>query len=389
MTRGGMTRGLVRVGLVGGLCLAGLAGPPAALADTDDIIAPQHNPPTASDGWQAGTCNSDVPECNPQSPPPQFSTQAAAHPPFGFTQFIVRDGPGVGIDPIGVLKDVRVDLPVGLSVNPQATHQCELATFQANVAACPPNSVVGVSLATVAFGGLPSPPVPAQVYNLVPSHGEPALFGFEAAGSEVYLKSDVEWNGDYHEGFTIAVPGLPLGARLFKNRLLFSGIAGNGTFLTNPSTCHDPANPAFAHTYSTWLRADSVEVPNPNFPNGSSRFEAALPPGIKPTGCQQVPFKPGMTVTPGTDRTDSPDGATVDVTVPFEPLMPIANSNVRTARTLLPYGAGLNPAAAQGLVACDDSQYGKGTRNPVSCPAASKIGTVAIETPPLPAGSLT
>ena len=50
---------------------------------------------------------------------------------------------------------------------------------------------------------------------------------------------------------------------------------------------------------------------------------------------------------------------------------------------------GLNPAAADGLAACTDAQLGKGTRNPVSCPAASKIGTVAVETPPLPPGSLT
>ena len=50
---------------------------------------------------------------------------------------------------------------------------------------------------------------------------------------------------------------------------------------------------------------------------------------------------------------------------------------------------GLNPSAADGLAACTDAQLGKGTRNPVSCPAASKIGTVAVETPPLPPGSLT
>ena len=50
---------------------------------------------------------------------------------------------------------------------------------------------------------------------------------------------------------------------------------------------------------------------------------------------------------------------------------------------------GLNPSAAEGLVACTDAQLGKGTRDPVACPAASKIGTVAVETPPLPAGSLT
>ena len=51
---------------------------------------------------------------------------------------------------------------------------------------------------------------------------------------------------------------------------------------------------------------------------------------------------------------------------------------------------GINPAAASnaagpnGLQTCTDQQFGKGTRNPVSCPARSQIGTVKIESPPLP-----
>jgi hypothetical protein len=49
---------------------------------------------------------------------------------------------------------------------------------------------------------------------------------------------------------------------------------------------------------------------------------------------------------------------------------------------------GLNPSAANGLEACTDAQFGKGTTNPVACPAASKVGTVAIETPPLPPGAI-
>ena len=110
---------------------------------------------------------------------------------------------------------------------------------------------------------------------------------------------------------------------------------------------------------------------------------------MKPTGCDLVPFKPGIGVTPGTDQTDSPDGAAVEVTLPFEPPLPLANSNIRTARTSLPLGMGLNPSAADGLVACTDAQLGKGTRAPVACPAASKIGTVAVNTPPLPDGSVT
>ena len=47
------------------------------------------------------------------------------------------------------------------------------------------------------------------------------------------------------------------------------------------------------------------------------------------------------------------------------------------------------PLAAPGLQACTDAQFGKGTSNPVACPAGSKIGTASIETPVLPAGSLT
>ena len=50
---------------------------------------------------------------------------------------------------------------------------------------------------------------------------------------------------------------------------------------------------------------------------------------------------------------------------------------------------GLNPSAANGLQACSDEQFAKGTRNPVSCPDASRIGAVTIESPPLPDGPLT
>jgi hypothetical protein len=381
-----MARRTLSTAIATGCVLLAAAG--IARADTGDIIAPQTG--GANDGWQAGVCEVEL-ECNPTSPAVQFSTQAAGHPKFGFTQFIVKDKAGglTEFEPVGTLKDVRVDLPAGLSVNPQATEQCPLATFEAGALGCPPASIVGTSLITLSVAGAPVPAPPVQVYDIVPASGEPALFGFEAAGAKVYLKSDVEWNGDYHEGFTIAVAEAPLGAKIFKNRLVFSGVAGNGTFLTNPSTCHDPAQAPFQHIYSTYLRADSVEVPDPKFPAGSSKFEAPLPPGIKPTGCDHVPFEPKIAVTPGTQQTDSPDGASVEVTVPFAPLLPIANSNVKTARVSLPLGMGLNPSSADKLKFCSDDQFNKGNREAVSCPPASKIGSVAIQTPPLPAGSLT
>jgi hypothetical protein len=363
-----------------------LAMPVLAAADTPDIIAPQNNPASAQDGWQAGTCFAEP--CSPDTSG-LFFTQASGHPNFGFTQFIVKHSTtlqNVIETPEGTLKDIRVDLPVGLSVNPQAAEQCSLAEFEAE--ACKPTAAVGASAITTSLAGLVAPPVSAVVYDLVPAQGEPALFGFRVLGNPVFLKSDVEWNGNYHEGFTIAVPKSPVG-EVLKNRLSFNGRSGNGTFLTNPSTCLDPAVSPNQHVYSTYLRADSVQLPNPTFPSGSTPMEAALPPGVKPTGCDLVPFNPTVAVDPGAQQTDSPSGPTVDVKVPFEPSgIAIANSNVRDANVTLPLGMGLNPAAAPALVACSDAQLGKGTRNPVACPAGSKIGTVSIETPPLPAGSL-
>ena len=394
-----MQRGSAIAIVLAALALLALA--PAAVADTGDIIAPQNNPPTAKDGWQAGTCTTDLPQCTPQTPG-QFYTQAAGHPNVGLTQFIVKNKPfelipGVPIpgteNPVGTLKTLRVELPVGLSVNPQATPQCELASFQAEqCAVSAPGSQVGTSAVTAALEGLPAPALDGltkvPVYNLVPKEGQPARFGFRILSNEVFLEADVDWSGDYHEGFTIAVPKSPIG-EILKNRLVFDGRAGNGTFLTLPSTCFDPAQAGFEHVYSTLLRADSVEQPNPNFPNGSSFFESKLPPGIKPTGCDKVPFQPTTAVDPATQQTDSPSGPTVEVKVPFEQSgTAIANSNVKDAVVTLPRGMGLNPAAAPGVQACTTAQFGKGTRNPVACPAGSKIGTAAIETPPLPAGAL-
>jgi hypothetical protein len=374
-------------------------------ANTGDIVAPSDpESPQVDSGWQAGTCIEEPPEssayCSVDTPD-QFFEQAAGHPQWGFTQIIVKHAGGL---PEGELKTVRVDLPVGLSVNPQATPQCEQATFEANPSSCPSGSDVGKSEVT---GALDVGPIEATVYNIVPPQGEPARFGFELAGNFIYLKASVAWDGDFHEGFTIEVPQLadlePLVQGLIlKNRLVFDGRSGNGAFITTPSTCLGPAVPSspFLHLYSTWLRADSYGEPNPSFPSGSSSFESRIPPETSPKECGSIPFDPALAVAPNTSQTDSPSGPSIDVEMPFEPptLAEIAqektkqaNSNVREAKVTLPPGMGLNPSAASGgLETCTDAQFGLGTHNESKgCPPASKIGAVSIDTPPLPDGSLT
>lgn len=403
-------RGRARaIALISGVALALLA--PAAQAGTDDIIAPSDpENPQADSGWQAGTCIEEPPEsaelCSVDTPD-QFFKRAAAHPNWGFTQFIVRsEAPGE--TPVGELKTVRVDLPVGLSVNPGATERCPLTTFEAGAGGCPPGSKVGESFVTTSLLGVPLPPTApltqVPVYNVIPKFGEPARFGLELADNEVFLEADVEWAGDYHEGFTIQVPQAAeleplIEGLVLKNRLVFNGRSGDGTFITTPGTCLGEAEPGpSGRAYSTYLLAVSHQEaaePGYEFPaDAAPPLESRIPPGTEPEECDTIPYDPGLDVAPGTATTDSPAGAVVEATVPHivppDPQDEVQeSSHTRAAQVSLPVGIALNPSAANGLKACDDGQFGKGTKNPVACPPESKIGTVTIESPPLPEGDLT
>lgn len=423
-----MHEGGIRAALLSCCCLFFvLTAAPPALADTGDIIAPSDvTHPSVDSGWQAGTCNAEPPEvattCSIATPD-QFFDTAGAHPNWGFTQFIVKNEPP-GKSPVGEVRTVRVELPVGLSVNPGATPRCSQAQFKADT--CPVGSKVGESLVTAAdpLVGTEIEPKPGitqvPVYNVRPNQGEAARFGLKLAGNEVFLEGDVAWSSDYHEGFTIHVPkALPealeellpglLGKKglILKNRLIFDGRSGDGTFLTTPTTCLGPAyaddwipgeqpgGPS-GHIYSTLLRADSYGEPDPNFPAGSSFFESPIPPvtetsgpGTEPKECGSIPYDPSIEVDPGTAQTDSPAGAAVSVDVPH--LIPDFgaeedeqdSSQTKAATVTLPRGMGLNPSAANGLRVCTDAEFGKDTTNPIACPAQSVIGRARIVSPPL------
>jgi hypothetical protein len=427
------------------LALGAVCALPLAQADTTDIIEPQHNPPNAADGFQAATCYTDVPPCSPESPPSQFFTQAAGHPPIGFTQYIIQHEavtplpsppfpPGSATAPIKepiagrAIKTLRVDLPPGLTVNPEALPRCTLAEFENEVEPepgkkvvaplCGPATITGreeVTLVTnvdefeLAPGfkvpkGFVIPPSPSSgtkvpVYNLEPEEGEPAKFGFVVAGREkVFLTTDVAWESDFHSSFTIRRPEPKPPFSTLKSRLISEGQKGDGTFITNPTTCFSPAE--FPHIYSTWFRAESWELQNPTFPAGSTPVEA---PFVQLTGCDRVPFDPSLETAAGTNVVDSPAMPTVTYRQPWDPAKEggevresptgewegISQSQLRSARVSLPKGMGLNPAGAVGLVACGDAQFKKGLRvEDNECPAGSRIGAVEVESPPLPPGSL-
>jgi len=311
--------------------------------------------------WEAGTCVAEG--CTYDGPVADFYTQAAGHPNFGVTDFQFKNGEA---------RNIRVDLPQGLNVNPQAVPQCPVATFESSPAKCGEmGSEIGTSYVTSSV--LPIVALPFAVYNLEPKPGEPALFGFNVnvllVNFDIYLETEIEWATDYHEGFSIRE--IPNTLPLEENRLVFFG--NRNAFLTLPSQCNGPSTSTLGvEPYS-----------------GQSVSGDQTTPPAPIADCAKAPFAPTVTATVS-GPTDSSAPVSVSLSVPQYPgADEINSSTVKTANVTLPVGTGLNPATAPGLKFCPDSAFPLKSKAAISCPAESQVGTVAIEAPELPAGSLT
>jgi hypothetical protein len=371
-------------------------------------------------------------------------TQAGGRVPFGVTDFKLatfEEGkpettPGSYPKkvPTSVVTHLRTDVAPGLATNPFAVTQCSLANF-GNVEAVPgsgfytapncPESKLGTNEATVYAGPTAKDvPLSGTVYNLEPEKGLASEFGvalkipiplsggalkagFEKAEAEgakpgvggfpslaeqkfveeqqyfahTLIKGNVEWGrqangtnkGDYHDYFEIDVsPHLPL----IRSRLVFEGQNGNGDFITNATSCP-------GHNTTTLKETDLEGT--------TVKKEFTTPIGL--SGCGSLAFEPSFALTPSTTQNDQPNPFTAAAS---ESHNPKANdqSQVKSASFTLPEGMTLNPSAAAGLEACTPKQAHQegtvfGPQFGVECPAASKIGTVSLNVPTLPNGSLT
>jgi hypothetical protein len=335
--------------------------------------------------WEAGTCTTSG--CT-VSKPSEFYTRAAGHPPYGITDFRLKtEGSGA---PEGHIEEVRVDIPPGLSVDPLATPQCKLSELESS-AGCPADTRVGEVHLTAHVGaeipllGLKpgvtiEPPLfgsEATVYNMEPTPGHPLEAAFKVSIFEtiVHIVGGIDTTGDYHEYFTIKE--IPKNPELIESRLIFEGTAlgpgGTLPFITMPSTCLGPQ--------TSYVTVRSYE--------GQQDSEAFTTP-VGASGCGEIPFKPTIKVTPSEPKADAPDGVAIKVEVPQNPdPAGLDSSMLKDARVTLPEGMTLNPAAAGGLQACTDQQFGRDTTAEVECPITSQVGTTTIETPDLPPGTLT
>jgi hypothetical protein len=370
-------------------------------------------------------------------------TQAGGRVPFGVTDFKLatfeEGAPGVSPGkpnkqvPTSIVTHLRTDVAPGLATNPFAVEQCSAADFGDKEAVpgtgfyaepkCGAESEIGENKVTV-YAGSTAKDVPLEgtVYNLVPEEGlasefgvalkipiplsggalkagfekaesegaVPGVGGFPSLGEQAFLegqqyfahtliKGNVEWGqqangtnqGDYHDYFEIDVsPELPL----IRSRLVFFGTSG-GDFITNATSCP-------GHNTTTLKMTDEEKA--------VVKKEFTTPIGLN--GCGLVPFDPTFSLTPGAGESgfDQPDGISTSVGVPRNPAAAIDSSQLKTASVKLPAGMTLNPSAAAGLTACTPDQARIHSATPgTDCPASSVLGTVSLNVPTLPDGSLT
>jgi hypothetical protein len=370
-------------------------------------------------------------------------TQAGSHPFQQTTTVIMNqvvNETGFA-EPAGLVKDLHFAWPAGLVGDPVPVPQCALAQFL-DEGHCPADSAVGVAKPLLSLNQGSGAAVKAfdiSLFNLVPSPGEPARLAFLAGGVPVYIDPSVRSGRDY--GLTINSDNISQLAGFRAVEVTVWGVPGASThdqergptcleaerkaetcltptinehpqaFLSLPTACSGQQLVSTV-TGDAWTHREPTE-------SQPQLAESVLP---AVDGCDALPFSPTIAVTPDGQQASRPTGLNVDVHVPQqETLNPegLSESDVRNITVTLPEGVAVNPAGADGLLACSEALVGyEGFRelpgepgvNSASfaprlpgsiaalnagedaslepgvnfCPNASKIGEATIRTPLLP-----
>ncbi len=320
------------------------------------------------------------------------------------------------VAPVEQVKNLVVELPVGMVGDPLATPRCpqydegiEVVEDGSGEGICSTNkSTVGV----VAFGGNSSFRLTGEfqtspIYNVVPEAGFPAEFSFSYSGNGVNMYASVVHSGSGYR-LRITAPGIPTVVDLTSVYVGFFGepAAHNGgggphtSFLTNPADCSE--GPLEAK-----VEADSWEHPE----TWVSKMAVTYP---QIEDCDLLQFEPRLQMAPapssaegeGSSQADEPSAYDVNLEVPQKSLFEeTATPDLKEASVTLPAGISVSPSAANGLEGCeangpngidlpsgnhlpDEPGEGEeigpdGLSHLIAghCPKASTLGTVEIVTP--------
>lgn len=304
---------VVALGVLGAVFLASTANAAVGVQRWESLTCKENaDLPTAfgKAGLEPGIEKSLTPppgQCNNSTLEKQF-TQAGGHPNYGITDFKIDTYPSVfpvsGF-PTTFLKDIVVNTPEGLSVNPEALPQCAVAAFEE--AKCPVESLVGINYLTVAAqtpennkceAGPEKTPVAGEclqarialpVYNLVPFQGVPSMVGFNTEGGPTFIVGSLS-PVDQHVTFTISDihPPSATSPPIIESRLVFFSAKAtnpnpfaNGTYLTMPSNCAGGQ-----------VSKINLDTQGPPYEAEASSTEATYTTPTGASGCADVPFNP-------------------------------------------------------------------------------------------------
>ncbi|HEX2097140.1 MAG TPA: hypothetical protein VHF50_07220 [Solirubrobacterales bacterium] len=317
--------------------------------------------------------------------------EAGAHPFALETEFSVNVA---GEKPDEMMRDFTFDQVPGMVGNPSAVPTCPSVKFLfrengLNGGECPLTSVVGQT--ELQLGSLAEEPQTFPVYNLPAPPGAPAKLGFWALSVPITVEIGVR--EEYPYNVVARGRGIPQTVPFFASRFTIWGNPASSAhdaerggsvdidvepFITAPRSCEGPL-PSF-YEVKSWNTPPSVD-------SGFSvtTNQLGVPAGFG--GCAALGFNPRIDVRPTSRSAESATGLEVNLEVDDPQLTSPtgrADSDIKEAIVTLPEGVTANPALAEGVEACSETQVDAETAASgpgEGCPQAAKIGSVEVETP--------
>ena len=314
-------------------------------------------------------------------------TQAGSHPHTFVTELAFNTVPHAGEPselPAEDIREVLAVLAPGFIGDPTAAPICPTADFFAGGESdCLRETRIGTATNTVGDPGL-TEAVP--LFNLEPTLGTAAKFGFRLIGVPVTLEAGLSRTPPYNAlvravdisqitalyATEVEVWGVPA-SEVHDAERGGSSTAEELPFLSMPTSCEGPIRTDLEVT--SWLGSTDSDFFESHGPGG--------PDDLLPiTGCNTLEFEPSIEARPTTNVADSPSGLDVDLHIPqSEDPDGTATAHLKDATVTLPQGLTVNPSSANGLGACSPAQVDLNGPEPAQCPDASKLGSVEVETP--------
>jgi hypothetical protein len=346
------------------------------------------------------------------------ATQAGSHPyaVTNFIQFNSVPDPKLTEVPEGMVKNLNVELPLGLVGRPNAVQRCTSADFipdpLTKKPACSDNSAVGTIVVKTTNPTEGFAYFGAAVYDLIPPPGVVQKLGFSVSGVPVTIEFVLTEHAPYRVvarlhyvsqalpilGSKLTIWGVPTDPSHDKERgscikpvahggpyeLELTGETCPSTeapapFITLPRACQGPLSTGYEA--ESWEQTPGQPVTGSVLTHNSS--EPPEDTGIE--GCDKLGFAPAVDAQPTTTAAESPSGLDFDLSLSgkgLESLGEDADSDLEKAVVTLPAGVTTNPSVASGLTGCSFAQYEAATPTPgTGCPESSKVGSVEITTP--------